>query len=111
MDIEEQTEDGITTLVIAGRITMQTAHQILNRLESVFDRARAVLICLNDVDYMDSSGVGVLVTALKRAKAKETPFGIAGINDRVKVVMEMSGLTKLFQIFPDQAAAVEAFRA
>jgi len=109
VEIKQRSEDRVTIIEISGRITMQTAHQILQRLESVFDRASAVLICLSDVDYMDSSGVGVLVTALKRAKAKDTRFGIAGINDRVKLVMEMSGLTALFEVFPDQASALEAF--
>jgi len=111
VDITERSETGATVLEVKGRMTMQTSHQLLDELKGATSRSSAILVDLSGVDYMDSSGVGVLVTALKLSKSNGIRFVLSGIKDRVRVVMEMSGLTTLFEIFEDQDAALRALQS
>ena len=108
MEITERFEAETTILAVDGRLTMQSSHLLLDCFKEKMQSSHPILVNLEAVDYMDSSGVGVLVTALKLAKGKDIRFGLIGINHRVQVVMEMSGLTTLFEIYPDEAAALKA---
>ncbi|MDJ0841837.1 MAG: STAS domain-containing protein [Acidobacteriota bacterium] len=106
--LTEATEGETIIIRVDGRVTMQTAHVLLTRLKDCVGRTHRILINLVKVDYMDSSGVGVLVTALKLSRDKGVRFGLVGLNERVCVVMEMSGLTALFEIFEDETKALAA---
>ena len=106
--LSERTQDETVIISVDGRVTMQSAHVLLDRLKQRLAKSHRILINLCEVDYMDSSGVGVLVTALKLAREKGARFGLVGLNERVCVVMEMSGLTALFEIFDDEASGLAA---
>lgn len=85
---------------IQGRITMQTAHELLATIKNAIEeKAPRILIYLCNVDYMDSSGVGVLITGIKQAKKEHIPFALVGLNEKVQQVMAMSGLSALFPIY------------
>ena len=90
---------------------MQSSHTLLDRLKRVMKKAPRLILNLADVEYMDSSGIGVMVTALKISKEKNIPFALAKINERVGMVMDMSGLAVLFQIYADEETAIAELTA
>jgi len=108
--LEISVEKKGSTLVVnvSGRVTMQTAHQlqqsIKETLKSDLDR---IIVNLADVAYMDSSGVGVLVSGSKMARDRAIPLGLSGIVERVMLVMKMTGLETIFRIFPDVPTALD----
>jgi len=95
-------------LSVNGRINMQSAHTLLATVKELAGKTGNLVVNLDQVDYMDTSGMGVLVTALKLFKNKGASFALSRVNERVRLVMEMSGLVGLFRIYPnDNMALIE----
>ena len=105
MEIKVDIQGSTSILMVKGNVTMQTAHKLL---ESIKNNSKSVslLISFAEVDYMDSSGVGVLVSGLRFAKEQNIKLGLVHLAGKVKMVMEMSGLCALFSIYPDIPTAV-----
>ncbi len=93
-------------LNVNGKITIQTAHTLLATVKELAEKTRHLVVNLGDVDYMDTSGMGVLVTGLKLFKSKGSDFALSGVNERVRAVMELSGLVGLFRIYPNDHVAL-----
>ena len=64
------------------------------------DRVRpsAVRVDLHEVTFLDSSGIGVLITAMKAARAVTAEFRVAGPNPKVMDQLRITGLAELFPV-------------
>ncbi len=78
----------------------------IGRLVSL--QPNAIVIDLKDVSFMDSSGLGALVSALKTARSAQCDLFICGLNDQVKMLFELTSMSKVFKIYPDREACLEA---
>ncbi|RYG63980.1 anti-sigma factor antagonist [bacterium] len=102
---------GIATVVeVGGEIDLHSAPQLraelLKAVEAVTPR---VVIDLGEVTFIDSTGIGVLVGALKRAREKGGALNFCGIQSRVKRVFEITGLMSALPLFESREAATQAF--
>lgn len=94
-------EDGTVIIDVTGTVNINTAPKLHGALEKCVDKdVTRLIIRLAHVDYMDSSGVGVLVSAMKLAMAKQIPYGLCEPSKQVNVVIEMTRLNDVFQVFP-----------
>jgi len=85
---------------------MRNSHELLDAVKKQLKTgASRLMIHLEKVDYMDSSGVGVLITGMKLARKSNAAIGLVGLTRRVQQVMEMSGLGSVFPVFTDLEAA------
>ncbi len=66
--------------------------------------AQTILIDFKEVTFMDSSGLGALVLALKTVRAAGTKLFVCSINDQIKMLFELTSMDRVFEIFPDRAA-------
>ena len=107
MEIDVRHEDDATIIEVVGQVTIRTAPQLLEVLKQNTKRDRRLVVSLADVDYMDSSGVGVLVTSLKYAASVRAPFALARVQERVCAILELTRLTRIFKIFPDIEKALK----
>lgn len=64
--------------------------------------ANVVLIDFKDVTFMDSSGLGALVLALKTVRASGGKLFICSINEQVKMLFELTSMDRVFEIFANQ---------
>lgn len=64
--------------------------------------AKIILVDFQDVTFMDSSGLGALVLALKTVRASGAKIFICAINDQVKMLFELTSMDKVFKIFPNR---------
>ncbi|UZQ53775.1 STAS domain-containing protein [Trichothermofontia sichuanensis B231] len=64
----------------------------------------AILVDLSQVVFVDSSGLGALVSCLKLARAAQCQLAICGLNDQVKMLLELTSMDRVFKIFTDRAA-------
>jgi anti-sigma B factor antagonist len=67
--------------------------------ESVEKGAAIILIDFNDVTFMDSSGLGALVLALKTVRAAGIKLYICSINDQIKMLFELTSMDRVFEIY------------
>lgn len=61
-----------------------------------------VLIDLQNVTFMDSSGLGALIAAQRIVRAANCKLFICSVNDQVKMLFEMNKMNRLFEIFADR---------
>lgn len=64
--------------------------------------AQIVLVDFKNVTFMDSSGLGALVLAFKALRSAGTKLVICSINEQVRILFELTGMDKVFEIFPSQ---------
>jgi anti-sigma B factor antagonist len=64
--------------------------------------AKIVLVDCQDVTFMDSSALGALVLAFKTLRAADTKLVLCSINEQVRILFELTGMDKVFEIFPSQ---------
>lgn len=82
--------------------------QIINVIE---EGADIVLIDLQDVKFMDSSGLRLIVSAYKTVKAANLKFFLCSLNHQAKMICELSGINKLLDIFPDRQSFSQAINS
>lgn len=66
--------------------------------------ANTVLVDFQDVSFMDSSGLGALVIALKTVRASGGDLFVCSINDQIKILFELTSMDKVFRVFDDRDA-------
>ena len=98
-----------TTVVIAltGEIDLHHTPEVHKALVEVCQKKPARLVInLEEVTYMDSSGIGTLVEVFRRVNAYEGKLGLCGLNDRVHSVFEITKLDHFFKIYDTEAEAL-----
>jgi len=81
--------------------------RLKSRLIDLVDQGQyQIIVDLEAVDFMDSSGLGVLVGGLKRVRARDGAVHIVCTKEKILKIFRITGLTKVFQIHDDQNAAV-----
>ena len=70
------------------------------------DGKHHIIVDLEGVDFLDSTGLGVLVGGLKRLRSHEGDLALVCTQSRILKVFEITGLTKVFSIYDSVDAAV-----
>lgn len=76
--------------------------------EASGERTRAVLLNFSDLEYMNSSGIGLLVTLLVRAQRSNQHLYAYGLTAHYQDIFALTRLNEAIHIYPDEAAAVAA---
>jgi anti-anti-sigma factor len=63
--------------------------------------AKTFLIDLKEVTFMDSTGLGVLITGLKTVQSADGQMYLCSPNDQIKILFDLTSMDELFQIFAD----------
>ena len=111
LEIPDTDVDGWTVVAASGEIDVATAPTMRDRLGELVEGGTVRLVVdLEDVDFIDSTGLGVLVGALRRARAESGDLRLTCTNSRILKVFEATGLHEVFTIGAsvDEAIAAEA---
>src|SRR5688572_778269 len=89
--------DGVTTVALSGDVDMVVADGLLGALSEVIDDAATtgVVVDMSRVRFWDSSGVGALVTAYRRASERGTTLVIGDMSEQVRQILHLTGLLDL----------------
>ena len=110
MDLRLRTHDtGEATVVeVGGEVELYSAQQLRDALIRVCEVERpCIVVDLTRVSFIDSTGLGVLVGALKRASERGT-LALVCPQQRVRRVLEITGLTEVFPMYDVLEDAVAA---
>jgi anti-sigma B factor antagonist len=112
LDVETTTRADSTVVILRGEIDVYTAPRLRQTLiDLISSDAVHLVVDMASVDFLDSTGLGVLVGGLKRVKAKEGSLKLVVNQDKLLKIFEITGLTKVFPIFGSLDEAVDAERA
>jgi len=104
-------QTGNTTVVdVAGDIDLYNSPEVRKVLLGALREQRAprVIVNLQAVRYIDSSGVASLVEGLKVSRDLGTRLSLAGLSTTAREVLELSRLIKVFEVFDNVDQALEA---
>nr|WP_269327071.1 STAS domain-containing protein [Kineosporia mesophila] len=92
--------EGVQTVIsVAGEIDVYTAPTLRERLnELVTDGEYHLVVDMGGVDFLDSTGLGVLVGGLKRARSHDGSLRLVCDQEKILKVFRITGLTKVFPI-------------
>lgn len=99
LGIDVSKVDSHAVVAVAGEIDVYTAPKLREKLiELVSEGTYDVVVDLEKVDFLDSTGLGVLVGALKRVKAHDGSLALVCTQDKILKIFKITGLTKVFPI-------------
>ena len=108
LEVDESRQPYIV-LAVAGEVDVYTAPRLREKLvELVSQGKHQIVVDLEGVDFLDSTGLGVLVGGLKRLRSHEGDLSLVCTRQRILKVFEITGLTKVFSIFGSVDEAVSA---
>ena len=100
--------NGWAVLSVSGEVDVYTAPRFRERLiELVTEGKHRIVVDLESVDFLDSTGLGVLVGGLKRLRSHDGDLALVCTQPRILKVFEITGLTKVFSIHESVDAAVQ----
>jgi anti-sigma B factor antagonist len=97
--------EGRLIVALEGEIDLEQAGAVRRALLDALKKGRNVLVDLSQVTYIDSSGIASLVEGLQVAKRQKIDLALVSVSQRVRRVLELARLDKVFQIHTDLAAA------
>ncbi|KAA0895085.1 STAS domain-containing protein [Oryzomonas japonica] len=92
------------------RLDAHNSDELKAELNRLFDSGtKDLLIDLKEVRFIDSSGLGVLVSGFKNASARQGSLKLSALQSQVKSMFELTRLHRVFDIFPTVDDALESY--
>jgi len=109
LSLSTRAESGRTVVEVAGEIDVYTAPKLREQLAELVDAGRHdIVVDMQRVEFLDSTGLGVLVGGLKRIRQHDGSMNLVCTQERILKIFRITGLTKVFPIHESVAAAVAA---
>lgn len=112
LSIASREVDGVTVLDLSGRITLgEGSVQLREAIRDLISKgSKNILLNMSDVNYIDSSGLGELVSAFTTAKNQSASLKLLGLTKKVKDVLQLTKLYTVFDIYDDEASAIASYK-
>ncbi|MGA7886824.1 MAG: STAS domain-containing protein [Acidobacteriaceae bacterium] len=111
MKISTRQVDGVTILDLGGRITLgEGSVQLRDSVRDLLGKGQKnILLNLGDVNYIDSSGIGELVSAFTTVKNQGGELKLLNLTRKVHDLLQITKLYTVFDIKDDEATAIGSF--
>jgi anti-anti-sigma factor len=97
----------VTILTLTGPLTMATLFDFQTAIRQ--PDLKSTIIDFSGVPYIDSAGLGIVLSHWAHTQRIGVKFGAVGISERVQVLLDMTGVSKLLPQYPSPADAERAF--
>lgn len=109
LTLESREEGDRTVVAVGGEIDVYTAPKLREQLVDLVNDGRYHLVVdMEAVEFLDSTGLGVLVGGLKRVRAHDGSLRLVCTQERILKIFRITGLTKVFPIHESVSEAVAA---
>jgi len=106
LDITIDRAQGVCTVTLVGEVDVYTAPRVKEEMVAAIEGGcHNVIVDMEGVGFIDSSGLGVLVSALRRAREREGAVRVVCTRENILKIFRITGLDKVFPIFGDVAEA------
>jgi anti-sigma B factor antagonist len=104
--LDSRTEGSWAVLSVKGDVDIYTAPRLRERIIQLADEgSRRIVVDLQGVEFMDSTGLSVLVAGLKRLKENDGVLALAVTREPVLRILSITGLDRVFPIYGEVSAA------
>ena len=109
MEIKEERFAGKTVIHLQGSIDINGSETLeLSFLKLIDSGEKKLIVDFVGISYISSSGLRVFMTAANKLSAEQGSIVLCGMNDQIKKVFEITGFTRIFNIYPTLAEAISA---
>ena len=111
MNLTTEEKNGVVIIAIKEeRLDAHNSGDLKTEIKRFFDEGKCnILVDLYDVRFIDSSGLGALVSGFKNAISNQGHLKLSSLQPQVKSMFELTRLHRVFEIFASAAAALENF--
>jgi len=94
-------DDGVAVLAVDGRINLVSAPELRRGVQSAVDGGHSrVVVDLGSVEFIDSSGLGALISGLKTARTAGGDLRLAAATAQVTSVLQLTNLDRILRVYP-----------
>ena len=106
-----QSEKDFLLVTVSGELVLTDSQQIKEDVKKAIekDQRYQVMIDLSDVDFIDSSGLGVLIGWFKTVNQAQGKIAYAGLSEYVSKIINLAKLDKIFPIYATTVEAISHF--
>ncbi len=111
MKVSTRQVDGVTILDLSGRITLgEGSVQLRDAIRDLLAKgSKLILLNLADVNYIDSSGIGELVSAYTTVRNQGGELKLLNLTKKVHDLLQITKLYTVFDVKDDEASAIASF--
>jgi anti-sigma B factor antagonist len=105
-------DNGTVVLVVVKeeRLDAHNSDHLKQELSRLFEEGKQrIVVDLKEVRFIDSSGLGALVSGFKNASARQATLKLSSLQNQVKSMFELTRLHRVFDIYPTVDEAIDAF--
>jgi anti-sigma B factor antagonist len=108
LKLDHYNKDGIEIVDVEGEIDVYTAPRLRELLIDLVNNGNhQIVVNMEKVEFLDSTGLGVLVGGLKRVRAHDGSLDLVCTQERILKIFRITGLTKVFGIHDTVDEAIE----
>ncbi|MEE8147699.1 MAG: STAS domain-containing protein [Longimicrobiales bacterium] len=108
MGFQVTKSDGVTVVVVEGQLIVGNRQELKQKvLEELESGERKFVVDFDKTGYIDSSGLGVLVSLSKKIREQGGELRLAGLNEDLRTLFELTKLDTLFKIADSRAEALQ----
>ena len=111
LSISSREVDGVTVLDLTGRITLgEGSVQLRDAIRDMIGKgSKSILLNLGDVNYIDSSGLGELVSAYTTVRNQGGELKLLNLTRKVHDLLQITKLYTVFDVKDDEASAIASY--
>jgi anti-sigma B factor antagonist len=110
MDIQKRIEGDIAILSLEGRLDLSSAPALKETSKEVLaHQSKKMILNLGRVDFINSSGLGALVSVLKEVRSNQGSMKLTNLAPYVKEIFDITQLSNIFEIYSDESLALSSF--
>ncbi len=109
-DAQTPTGENLAVVPLAGRLASHTASEVRQLLHQIIGHGyNRILLDLSTVTFIDSSGIGVLISALKKCRSSGGNLCLCNANQDIKDLLELTSLMQVLNCFDSIQSGIEGF--
>jgi len=111
LKIIDRVVEGVAVEALEGRIVLgEESNALREKVKSLLASGqKQIVLNMDNVTYIDSSGLGTLVAAHTGARAQGASMRISNLGSKFQEILQVTKLVTVFEVFPTEAAAIASF--
>jgi anti-sigma B factor antagonist len=110
MDITVKSANNCNTFLLKGRLDLTSSSELKEKVKEYLDQGKLnIILNLAHVDFINSSGLGTLVSTLKEVRKARGRIALCSLAPYVQEIFEITQLSHIFDIYPGEDEAQSAF--
>ncbi len=112
MEITVQNDGNVAVLHLRGRLDLASGSVLKEKVKDLFAQEKTALhLNLSDVEFINSSGLGALVSTMKETRLRKGRLTLSNLASYVQEIFEITQLSHIFEIYPTEEEALHSYPA